>query len=259
MISFLVRKPAASNTFWEFRLAIGDEIVVLCVQFGQLPMEKINTWGGSLSIGHPFGATGVRLVTTAANRLIKEGGRFALVTACAAGGQVSCRFLTSLCISVVHVLYTNSVRIQFVQYSRHWHTRQPEHSSRRLYRVAWTIVTHCFTASHGNIRKVQSVQNAAARLLTGTRRGDHISPVLRHLHWLPVQRRVDFKLACFVFSSLSGQAPSYLADDLHLVLEGPRHRLRSSTDRSCAVPRTHNTFGDRNFAVAGPRVWNSLP
>jgi len=53
-----------------------------------LPLEKINTWGGSLSIGHPFGATGVRLVTTAANRLIKEGGRFALVTACAAGGQV---------------------------------------------------------------------------------------------------------------------------------------------------------------------------
>ena len=51
-------------------------------------MEKINTWGGSLSIGHPFGATGVRLVTTAANRLIKEGGRFALVAACAAGGQV---------------------------------------------------------------------------------------------------------------------------------------------------------------------------
>jgi len=51
-------------------------------------MEKINAWGGSLSIGHPFGATGVRLVTTAANRLIKDGGRFALVTACAAGGQV---------------------------------------------------------------------------------------------------------------------------------------------------------------------------
>jgi len=127
------------------------------------------------------------------------------------------------------------------------------------YRVAWTIATHCFTASHGNIRKVQSVQNAAARLLTGTRRGDHISPVSHQLHWLPVQRRVDFKLACFVFSSLSGQAPSYLADDIHLVSEGPRRRLRSSTNRSCAVPRTHNTFGDRNFAVAGPRVWNSLP
>jgi len=59
-------------------------------------MDKINVWGGSLSIGHPFGATGVRLVTTAANRLIKEGGRFALVTACAAGGQVDTVSLDSV-------------------------------------------------------------------------------------------------------------------------------------------------------------------
>ena len=59
-------------------------------------------------------------------------------------------------------------------------------------------------------------------------------------------------------SSLSGHAPPYLADDIHLVSEGHRWRLRSSTDRSCAVPRTHNTFGDRSFAIGGPRVWNSL-
>lgn len=61
-------------------------------QLGAIPMEKLNTWGGSLSIGHPFGATGVRLVTTAANRLQKEDGRLAVLAACAAGGQVSvCR------------------------------------------------------------------------------------------------------------------------------------------------------------------------
>ena len=97
------------------------------------------------------------------------------------------------------------------------------------------------------------------RLLTGARRREHISPVLRQLHWLPIQSRVNFKLACFVFSSLSGHAPSYLSDYIHLVSEGPRRRLRSSTDRSCVVPRTYNTFSDRSFAVAGPRVWNSLP
>ncbi|XP_065890708.1 trifunctional enzyme subunit beta, mitochondrial-like [Dysidea avara] len=56
---------------------------------GAIPIEKLNTWGGSLSIGHPFGATGCRLVTTAANRLIKENGKYALVAACAAGGQGS--------------------------------------------------------------------------------------------------------------------------------------------------------------------------
>lgn len=54
---------------------------------GALPVEKLNLWGGSLSIGHPFGATGVRLVTTAAHRLRKEDGKLAIVAACAAGGH----------------------------------------------------------------------------------------------------------------------------------------------------------------------------
>ncbi|MDR8390673.1 acetyl-CoA C-acyltransferase [Aliifodinibius sp. S!AR15-10] len=53
---------------------------------GEIPMEKFNTLGGSLSLGHPFGATGARLVTTASNRLIRENGNLALVAACAAGG-----------------------------------------------------------------------------------------------------------------------------------------------------------------------------
>ncbi|MEN6463958.1 MAG: acetyl-CoA C-acyltransferase [Syntrophaceae bacterium] len=53
---------------------------------GEVRLEKLNTMGGSLSLGHPFGATGARLVTTAANRLIRENGRFAIVTGCAAGG-----------------------------------------------------------------------------------------------------------------------------------------------------------------------------
>jgi len=122
---------------------------------------------------------------------------------------------------------------------------------------------HCnsllYGLPHSLISKVQSVQNAAARLLTATRRGDHIAPVPRQLHWLPVQKRVDFKLACFIYSSLLGQTTPCLADDIHLVSEGPRRRLCSSTDRSCAVPRTHNTFGDRSFAAARPRLWNSLP
>ncbi|KAL0967157.1 hypothetical protein UPYG_G00248530 [Umbra pygmaea] len=54
---------------------------------GAPPMEKFNLWGGSLSLGHPFGATGCRLVTTVAQRLQKEGGQYGVVAACAAGGQ----------------------------------------------------------------------------------------------------------------------------------------------------------------------------
>lgn len=49
-------------------------------------LQRVNAWGGSISLGHPFGATGARLLTTAAHRLHDEDGRFAMVTACAAGG-----------------------------------------------------------------------------------------------------------------------------------------------------------------------------
>lgn len=54
---------------------------------GEVPMEKFNLWGGSLSIGHPFGATGARLLTTTANRLHHEKGTYGLLAACAAGAH----------------------------------------------------------------------------------------------------------------------------------------------------------------------------
>lgn len=53
---------------------------------GDVDMDKLNAWGGSLSLGHPFGATGTRLLTMAARRLHDEDGTLALLTACAAGG-----------------------------------------------------------------------------------------------------------------------------------------------------------------------------
>lgn len=54
---------------------------------GEMDRDKLNRWGGSLSIGHPFGATGIRLVSTAARRLHQENGELALIASCAAGGQ----------------------------------------------------------------------------------------------------------------------------------------------------------------------------
>lgn len=53
---------------------------------GAIPLEKLNAWGGSLSLGNPFAATGIRLLTTAARRLKVENGRYAVVSSCAGGG-----------------------------------------------------------------------------------------------------------------------------------------------------------------------------
>ena len=73
-------KALASDEFAQQNL--GREKAV-----GEVDMSKLNLWGGSLSIGHPFGATGGRIMTTCANRLQKEGGKYGILAACAAGAQ----------------------------------------------------------------------------------------------------------------------------------------------------------------------------
>ena len=123
--------------------------------------------------------------------------------------------------------------------------------------VSWRL-DYCnslfFGISEGLINRLQSVQNAVDRLVTCTRRSDHITPVLRQLHWLPVRQRVQFKVGTFVHCSrvLSGISPSYLADDCRLVADARERRLRSTASRTCVVTRTYSAFGDRAFEVAGP-------
>jgi len=96
------------------------------------------------------------------------------------------------------------------------------------------------------MRRLQSVQNAAARLITGAPRRDHITPILRQLNLLPVRRRVDFKIAVLVFQCLTGHAPGYLAEDCQLVADVSARRLRSAA--TCVTRRASNIFGDRCFA-----------
>ena len=95
--------------------------------------------------------------------------------------------------------------------------------------------------SDGLLTKLQTVQNAAARVVTGTRKFDHITPVLRQLHWLQVRQRITFKLAMIVFKCLHGLAPSYLADvtDVCTPVSSVvgRWQLRSA-DSSCRCPIT---------------------
>jgi len=106
---------------------------------------------------------------------------------------------------------------------------------------------------------LQAVQNAASHLVSSTRRSEHITPVLRQLHWLPVCQRIEFQMAVLVYKDLNGLSPQYLAIDCQLITTSGRWRLRSSNVATCDVPRTRTTLGDRSFTAAGPRLWNSLP
>jgi len=111
-------------------------------------------------------------------------------------------------------------------------------------------------------RRLQSVLNAAARLIYWKSRCQHVTPLLRELHWLRSRERVDFKLTVFIFRCLHGLAPRYLSDDIQVrrVANTNRRRLRSSSSALLTVrPTRLVTMGDRAFLVAGSRLWNSLP
>ena len=95
-----------------------------------------------------------------------------------------------------------------------------------------------------------NIRIAIKRLVTGARHCNHITPVLRQLHWRRVRQRVEYKVACLVHQSLAGQTPAYIADDIQLVMDSDRRQLRSAAARTCLIPRTHN-FGNRSFSACG--------
>uniref|UniRef100_A0A3Q4HRN5 Reverse transcriptase domain-containing protein n=1 Tax=Neolamprologus brichardi TaxID=32507 RepID=A0A3Q4HRN5_NEOBR len=111
---------------------------------------------------------------------------------------------------------------------------------------------------HSSLLWLELIQNAAVRLLTGTRIHEHITPILAKLHWLPVKYHIDFKILLFTFNILNNLAPSYLSELLHSY--NPNRALRSSNHRLLAQPRTRmKSRGDRAFASVAPRLWNNLP
>ena len=109
-------------------------------------------------------------------------------------------------------------------------------------------------------RKLQSVMNAAARLVFSASRSDHVTPLLRRLHWLRAPERIVYKLAVWAYRCLYGLAPAYLADVLLPVTDLPgRRRLRSSSTSAIVVPSTRlRTTGDHAFPATASRIWNSL-
>ena len=108
------------------------------------------------------------------------------------------------------------------------------------------------------IDKLQKVQNNAARVLCGLRKYDHIAPVLQALHWLPIRKRIDYKIAVLCFKCINNSAPTYLCNLISLYV--PRRKLRSSEDKFVLnVPKVRTGFGERAFSFNGPQTWNNLP
>ena len=107
------------------------------------------------------------------------------------------------------------------------------------------------------IAKMQRLQNSAARIVSRTRKYEHITPVLIKLHWLPIKFRIQFKVLLLVYKALNGLAPKYIKE--LLVPYKPRRHLRSEAKGLLDEPRTRLKFGDRAFSISAPRLWNALP
>jgi len=108
------------------------------------------------------------------------------------------------------------------------------------------------------LSRLQSVLNAAARLIHRASRHEHVTPMLRDLHWLRSPERIDFKLAVLTCRCLHGLAPRYLSDNIQSVAVSNRRRLRSSSSSQLVIRLTRlSTVGDRAFPVAGCRLEQS--
>ena len=108
-----------------------------------------------------------------------------------------------------------------------------------------------------SIRQLQLIQNAAARVLTNTKKIEHITPVLKSLHWLPVYQRIDFKILLLVFKALNGLGPKYISD--LLIRYEPSRPLRSSGTGLLSVPRVKTKHGEAAFSFYAPHIWNKIP
>jgi len=110
------------------------------------------------------------------------------------------------------------------------------------------------------LSRLQSFLNAAARLIHRISQYEHVTPMLRGLHWLRSPERIDFMLAVLTYRCLHGLAPRYISDYMQSVAVSNRRRFRSSSSSQLVIRRTRlSTVGDRVFPVAAGRLWNILP
>jgi hypothetical protein len=129
-----------------------------------------------------------------------------------------------------------------------------EHLKTLVNSIIIAKVDNCNSLFYGissyDSNRLQKFQNSCARLIFGKRKYDHVSGILRELHWLPSEARTYFKILCYVYKSIHGMAPEYLSE---LIVITRDYNL------SLYVPRCKTMIGDRAFSVSGPRLWNALP
>ena len=110
-----------------------------------------------------------------------------------------------------------------------------------------------------HLRPLQSVLNAAARLIIKKRKCDPVTATICDvLHWLPIQQRIEYTLCDLVYKAMHHTAPVYQTDlCVSLSIHKGRANFRSATHGDLSVAENKGTtYGCRSFAVSGPKTWN---
>ena len=113
------------------------------------------------------------------------------------------------------------------------------------------------------IERLQRIQKQEARMLKRILQRNHITPVLRDLHWLKIHDIIIFKILLLTHKAVNNTAPEYLCDFIRFNVKGTTIRTRTSFDPCllCVPPiskRCANSFFDRSFVYAAPKLWNAL-
>ena len=109
-----------------------------------------------------------------------------------------------------------------------------------------------YGTSGENQVKLQRLQNVTAKIIVGGSKYEHVTTILRELHWLPVESRIHFKIMVLVHTG-----PVYLQENVNMYKSG--RSLRSQSDRLLTRPRTRSRAGDATFVSAAADMWNTLP
>ena len=162
-------------------------------------------------------------------------------------------YIKNICCSVSYALYKIGRIRNFLN---------PKSTETLIHAFITCRLDQCNSLLYGlpdsHIAKLQRIQNSAARLVTRTRSCEHITPVLRKLHWLPVIYRIKYKLLVLTYKCLHGLAPIYLQELIHEYK--PPRQLRSSSQLNLVSTSVATlSYGNRSFQKASAELWNKLP
>ena len=110
--------------------------------------------------------------------------------------------------------------------------------------------------SESNIKKLQLVQNFAARIITGARKYDHITPHLQELGWLPVKDHLRYRDLLIMFKCLNDMAPGYLSTKFSTRSSVHGRETRNMNDLEVPIFKTNS--GQRTFRFRAAKLWNGL-